>query len=77
VANFGSLKKITDKLLEIWFSNEDLRDDLEDCFDHLSKVCREGDEKVGHRLEQYLTNYSEQQELMLKGKEAKKKKGWF
>ena len=54
-----------------------MSDDLEDCFDHLIKICKESDEKIGVKLQQYLTIYAEQQQLMSKGKEAKKKKGWF
>ena len=45
-----------------------MTDDLEDSFEHLNKICREVDEKITKRLEQYLNCYAEQQELLLKGK---------
>jgi division protein CdvB (Snf7/Vps24/ESCRT-III family) len=38
LSNFESIRKITDKILDVWFSKEDMRDDLSDCFEHLSKV---------------------------------------
>ena len=38
-SNFESIHKIMDKILDVWLSKEDMRDDLSDCFEHLSKVC--------------------------------------
>jgi hypothetical protein len=45
------------------FSNDDKKDDLEDCFEHLSRVC-EPDEKMSEKLDHYLSSYKEKHSSM-------------
>lgn len=40
-----SLRKIIWKFLEIWFSEDNMIDDLADCFEHYQGICDANDEK--------------------------------
>lgn len=80
--NFLTAKKAIDKLLHIMFCKQDQRDDLEDAFEHITKICDEKDVKLTKEMEHYLSTYVEQQELLQKEQKSreeksKKKKGFF
>jgi hypothetical protein len=71
-----SLRKIIWKFLEIWFSEENMIDDLADCFEHYQGICETNDEKERKMIEDCLKKYEKRRILIEKNTKPKKKK-WF
>ena len=73
----ASLKKVIWKLIEIWFSEEMMIDDLADCLEHYQGICSISDPQELRSIEEVIKKYENFRKLIENAKAKEKKKKWF